>query len=221
MQVGNEAPLPWLSQTMNAARTTVAVLRLLEAAELTRVEQLLVECAKDAHFEVDEEVLGKGKRPTREQCNQVVRREQGRDVTLAMELGNKKHERALECVRKKLGLLFPENVSVTPHYKQDPAGRWRLLDPAWVAQWLRDGLFNLLLGALAPDVVVHASGNPHKAQKVYDFKFPCLPITQPQWRRYPEGHPHAGKNQGDMYGEALNLSDQEVFFVSPQLGISR
>jgi hypothetical protein len=205
---------------VNAARTTAAALRLLEAAELARIEQILTECVKDAHAEVNDRELGQGKRPTREQCNQVLRREQGQDVTLAMELGRKKHEQALDCARTKLGPLFSENVSINPHYKVDAAGRWRLLDPNQVAQWLRDGLFSQLLGTLIPDVVVHASGNPLQGQRVYDFKFPCMPTSPPSWRQYPKDHPHHPKDQGDKYKEAVGLEGKPSF-VSPPFGVSQ
>ncbi len=219
-QTGNEAPMPWLARSAEALRATAAVVRLLEAAELARVEQVLTECAKEAHFEVNERELGQGKRPTREECNKVLRREQGQDVTLAMDLGRKKHEQALDCVRKKLGPLFPENVSVNPRYKRDPAGRWRLLDPSQVERWLRDGLLDHLLGTLIPDVVIHASGNPLQGQRVYDFKFPCIIGKPPSWRQYPSGHPHHPHTQGEVYKDALGMTESP-FFVSPQFGISR
>jgi hypothetical protein len=218
-QIGNEAPLPWVSQSVNAARSTVAVLRLLEAAELARIEQVLTECAQ-AHAQVNDRELGEGRRPTREECNKVLRREQGQDVTLAMELGRQKHEMALDCARTKLGPLFPDNVRFNPHYKLDATGQWRLLAPELVAQWLREGLFNQLLGTLVPDVVVHASGNPLRGQRVYDFKFPCMPTSPPSWRQYPKGHPHHPQDQGGKYKEAVGL-EAKPSFVSPQFGVSQ
>ncbi|HYO73173.1 MAG TPA: hypothetical protein VEU33_44625 [Archangium sp.] len=219
---GEEAVIPWLSRSVDAARTAVTVMRLLKDAELARVEAILVECAKTAHFQVNEREFGKGKIPTREQCNEVVRQERGRDVTRAMELGNKKHEEALACVQRELGVSFPDNFTVQPHYKYDPqTGRWRMLDPKHVAQWIRDELFDLLLGTLAPDVVIHDSGNPDKVQRVYDYKFPCVSNRKhrPMWRDYPEGHPHHPKNQGEMYREALGGEDPAL--VTPQLGVHR
>jgi hypothetical protein len=197
-------------------------MRLLKDAELARVETILVECAKTADFQVNEREFGKGKTPTREQCNEVVRQERGRDVTRAMELGNKKHEVALACVQRELGGIFPENFTVQPHYKYDPrTGRWRMLDPKHVTQWIRDELFDLLLGTLAPDVVIHESGNPDKVQRVYDYKFPCVSSRKhrPTWRDYPEGHPHHPKNQREMYREALG--GEEPALVTPQLGVQR
>jgi hypothetical protein len=86
-----------------------------------------------------------------------------------MELGNKKHALALGCVQRELGGLFPENFTVQPRYKYDPqVGRWQRLAPEQVAEWLRNQLFDLLLGTLVPDLVIHAPGNPNKVQRVYD-----------------------------------------------------
>jgi hypothetical protein len=174
-QAGDEAVIPWIERSIGAARTAATALRLLEAAEVARVERIQVQCAKDADFEINEAKFGKGQSPTAEQCKQVLRREGNKEVTMAMELGSKKHQRALSCVQEQLGKLFPENFTVQPHYKQDPrTGLWYMLDPQQVKQWLLDGLTSMLLGTLVPDVVLHASGNPNKVQRVYDYKFPCL-----------------------------------------------
>jgi hypothetical protein len=85
---------------------------------------------------------------------------------------------------------------------------------------LLDGLTSLLLGTLVPDIVLHASGNPHKVQRVYDYKFPCLPgrKSDPDWRQYPKGHPHYPKDQGKMYREAFG-EDSKPTLVTPQLGV--
>jgi hypothetical protein len=111
-----------------------------------------------------------------------------------------------------------------PRYKYDPqTGRWRMLDPKKVAEWIRDGLYDLLLGTLVPDVVIHESGNPDKVQRVYDYKFPCLPNSMDglRWRSYPKGHPHYPHNQGQKYKDALLPGDQRPSFVSPQLGVTQ
>jgi hypothetical protein len=202
-------------------------LRLLEAADVARVESTLVQCAKDAHFQVNEEELGPGRIPTKAWCNEVVRWEgehKDKKVTRAMELGEKKHKKALECIKDALDKHYPENLIVEPlsRYMKDPAtGQWRWLDPKQVAQWVREGLTSLLRGTLIPDVVLHASGNPNKVQAVYDFKFPCAPAggRQPAWRVYLEGHPHFPKNQRQMYDELGGLYDPAM--VTPQLGILR
>jgi hypothetical protein len=224
---GEESLLPWASRSVQAVRTLSATLRLLEAADVARVEHLLVQCAKDAHFQVNEEELGPGRLPTKAQCDEVVRWEgenKDKKVTRAMDLGEKKHNRALECVKTELGKLYPENVTVEPlsQYMKDlSTGQWRWLAPEQVTQWVREGLTALLRGTLIPDVVLHASGNPNKVQRIYDFKFPCAPTRgrQPAWRKYPEGHPHFPKNQRQMYDELGGLDDSAM--VTPQLGILR
>lgn len=96
---GEDAVLPWLTRTVSMARTTTAVLRLLSAAELQRIETILVECAKEAHLQVNEQEFGPDKRPTREQCEELVKNPWNQDVKRAVELGRLKHEVALKCVR--------------------------------------------------------------------------------------------------------------------------
>ncbi|MCP3144124.1 hypothetical protein [Pyxidicoccus xibeiensis] len=221
-QVGDDAVIPWLSRAASAVRTATATLRLLEAADLERVEEVLIECAKLANFEVNERVFGQGKRPTREQCEKVVRRDaRNNPVTWAMDLGTAKHEVALKCAEAKLGEAVPGNFSVEPRYHRDlKTGRLRLLDPEEVKLWLADGLFHLLLGTLVPDVVLHASGDPLKALTAYDFKFPCADTKEPDWNRYPEGHPYAGLSQGEAYSRLLMLEVKSAR-VSPGWGITR
>lgn len=214
---GEQAVLPWLSRAADAASATVTALRLLEAAELARARAIIEQCAKDADFEVDERELGEGKRPTRQQCKEVVGKDaRGNPVTRAMELGRMKHEVALRCVQENLGKLFPENFTVEPRYHYDDrTGRVRLIEPRQVEEWLSDGLAALLIGTLVPDVVIHASGNPLKVQAVYEFKFPCPITNSPSWRDYPPDHPNQSDNQGQLYRDALGV---EPHFVTPPLG---
>ncbi|WP_164015625.1 hypothetical protein [Pyxidicoccus trucidator] len=58
---GEDAILPWLSRAASAARTTAAVMRLLEEADLKRAEAILMECASEANGQVNEQRYGKGK----------------------------------------------------------------------------------------------------------------------------------------------------------------
>ncbi|WP_147444644.1 hypothetical protein [Corallococcus sp. CA053C] len=216
-QTGDQAVLPWLSRAADAARTTAMVMEFLDEADVKRVEQLLLQCARDAERQVNEDELGEGNRPTAEQCNEVVRQEKGKDVTRAMALGTKKHAVALDCVRSGLGASLLRNVVVQPRYKYDPAaGRWLMLDPKQVARWLEDMAFDLLLGTLAPDIVIHESGNPNKVQRVYDYKFPCLPSRKqsPGWRYSSRGKP----DQGERYEKALGGETKPVL-ITPQLGL--
>ncbi|HZH78584.1 MAG TPA: hypothetical protein VEY88_21325, partial [Archangium sp.] len=75
-----------------------------------------------------------------------------------------------------------------------------------------------LLGSLQPDVVIHA-GDPLQVQEVYDFKFPCVNTAkEPPWDDYPEGHPYADLDQGEMYGRVLAKNPARVV---PRLGVIR
>jgi hypothetical protein len=202
---GEQAILPWVSNAARTVEGTVAVLRLLDAMAIARVEQILTECAEQASFEVNERMLGPGKRPTRELCQKVVGKDsRGQEVTLAMELGREKHRVARECARERLGREVPDNFSQEPYYQYDrQTGQTRWLDPKLVEEWKRQGLFDQLRGTLSPDVVLHASGNPLQVQAVYDFKFPCPASNSPRWNNYPSHHPHHPANQGELYQEAL------------------
>ena len=222
-QVGDDAVLPWLSRAGSAARTVVATLRFLEEAELAQVEAVLMDCAKQANFEVNERMLGEGKRPTREWCAKEARRDARNNVvTWAMEMGSAKHEVALGCARARLGERFPGSFSVEPRYFRDPkTGSLRLLDPEEVRRWLEDGLFHLLSGTLVPDIVIHASGNPLSVQRVYDFKFPCADLSAPRWGQ-TSATDSSGRpiRQGELYDMALTPTLPSVQ-VSPGHGVTR
>lgn len=214
-QPASEAPLPWLSRAMAAARTSAAVLRLLEAGEVARVEAILLQCARDADFAINEQEYGEGKRPDDRECVRIVGQERGEKVTRAMQLGQMKHQRALECVRRELGKHFPDNFSVEPTYKFDPGtGRWWRVDPGQVARWVADGLFKLLLGTLVPDVVLHASGDPNRVQRVYDLKFPCTTRSKSSLM--------TDSSVQEQLNDYRALSgDARPAIVTPQLGVQR
>lgn len=216
---GERAILPWLSRAADTARAAATVARMLDAAELARVERLVEECVKDAEFEVNERELG-GRRTTRELCQEEVGRDsRGQSVTRAMALGTLKHAVALLCVREKLGELIPENFSIEPRYHYDASKKLtRLIHPERVEEWLRDGLMALLVGTLVPDVVIHDAGNPLKVQRIYELKFPCPSTNGPRWGDYPADHPHQGLNQQKLYEEALG---GETWLVTPRYGVSR
>jgi len=218
---GEDAIIPGLARALEAVRTVSAVVRLLEAAEVARVEQVLKDCANEASLKVNEQWLGKGNRPTRQLCQQTYETDaRGNKVTWAMHLGREKHRVALECVQRELGAALAEHVSLQPQYRYYRTPRTlELLDPRQVAEWLRDGLYGMLLGTLIPDVVVHAAGNPLHAQAVFDFKFPCPSSNPPTWNSYPENHPFHELDQGGLYQEAFNL--KEAVRISPGYGGSK
>ena len=205
--VGEDAIIPWVSRSLEAAQTLVAVLRLLEAAEVARVEQVLKDCANEASAQVDEQWVGKDKRPNRQLCEQTYETDsRGNKVTWAMHLGREKHRVAFECVHRELGETLADHLRLQPQYRYYRATReLELLDPREVAEWLRNGLYGMLLGTLIPDVVVHAAVNPLRVQAVFDFKFPCPSSNDARWHTFPENHPYHGLNQGQIYKEAFNL----------------
>lgn len=207
-----DAILPWVSRAASAGRTAIAALRLLEAADLARVEKILSDCANQASHEVNERLLGKDQRPTRQRCRETFKMEPGgHQVTWAMHLGQEKHQAALRCVQQALGGTFPDNVSLQPAYRYArEARRVELIDPRQVEDWLRNGAFGKLLGVLIPDVVIHAAGDPTAIQAVYDFKFPCPAGNAPSWRDYHEDHPYFPANQGEIYREAFKVTPKPI-----------
>lgn len=201
---GEEAVIPWLSNAEKAARAAAAMATLLADADIQLVEQKLTACAQAANQKVNQEDAElQGQEPSREECRKVVRREGNTDVTRAMELGARKHDKALESAREALKGMA-EYVRVEPTYQKDlTTGLWRWIDPKQVEEWLQLGLRGQLWGALVPDIVIHARGTPNQVQRVYDFKFPCPHTNNPQWGYYTPKQPHYPKDQGQMYEEAL------------------
>ena len=211
-QPGEVAVLPWLSRSLAAGRTTLTVLRLLEAADLAKIEQVLNDCANQASHEINERLLGKGQRPTRQLCQETLTTEQGGNkVTWAMHLGREKHQAALQCVQRELGEKFGENLSLQPPYRyKRETKKLEILDPRKVDEWLKEGLFGQLLGTLIPDVVVHAAGDLTRIQAVFDFKFPCPASNPPTWREYHKEHPFHPSHQGEIYKEAFKVTPKPV-----------
>jgi hypothetical protein len=126
-QRGGEAVLPWVSRAAKATGTAFTAVKSLEAADVARVEQLLVQCAREADFQINEREYGRGKRPDDAECERVVRHENGRPVLRRMELGTMKHAVAFDCVRREVLKLFPDNVSIEPRYGLDSTtGRYAL-----------------------------------------------------------------------------------------------
>ncbi|MFP2904111.1 hypothetical protein ACLESD_03365 [Pyxidicoccus sp. 3LFB2] len=200
-QQGADAVLPWVSRATRATGTALATLKSLEAAEVARVEQLLIQCAREADAEVNEREYGPGKRPNDAECERVVRHENGKPVLRRMELGTMKHAVAFACVRRELLKLFPDNVSIEPRYGLDArTGRYVLTQ-----QW-RDSLM--------PDVVLHFTRQPARVQCVYDFKFPCSTANKSD----PLGS--AGVSaQLARYQELGGNCPPAI--VTPQLGLNR
>lgn len=196
------------------------LLRLLDAADLAKIEQVLSTCANQASHDINERLLGKGQRPTRQKCHETFKMEPGGNkVTWAMHLGQEKHQAALKCVQAALSETFSDHLSLQPAYRYNrEARKLESLAPRQVDEWLREGRFGRLLGVLIPDVVVHAAGDLSRIQAVFDFKFPCPAGNSPSWREYHEDHPYYPATQGEVYEEAFKVTPRPI---APGYGSSR
>ncbi|WNG52625.1 hypothetical protein F0U60_27700 [Archangium minus] len=164
---GEEPVLPWVSRAVETARTLSTLKEFLEEADLRLVENLLIECAKEADFQVNEREYGEGRTPDDAECDRVVGYdEKGKKVTRAMELGTMKHAVAFACVRQRLLTRFPENISIEPRYAPPgPTPGQSVLTDQWT-------------GSLKPDIVLHFARNPTRIQCIFDFKFPCTLVSK-------------------------------------------
>jgi hypothetical protein len=209
--MGEEAVVPTVQGGAELASIS-STLRILTAATRSLIEEALVECAQQAHTEVNQARLG-GRSPSREQCQEVMEVDAcGRKVTRAMRLGTEKHTLAIQCARAKLEFLTPGSFSLEPRYRYDrQTGKKQLLSPEETREFLRKNCGDELVGTLVPDVVIH-SGDPLRILAIYDFKFPCPISNEPRWNRYPQGHPYFGFNQGKVYEE---LSGIVPFRIAP------
>ena len=196
---GEEALIPWLSRAVSTAQALATLKEFLEEAELRLVEEILVECARDADFQVNEREYGPGKSPSDAECERVVGYKDGQPVKRAIELGVMKHELAFVCVERRLLTRFPDNISVEPRYGKNPSARGYSLTDNWS-------------GSLKPDIVLHITRNPNKVQCVYDFKFPCT--------RASKGNPLSDsvRKQLDRYDDLGGNCPSAI--VTPQLGIN-
>ncbi len=206
---------PSLSGTAMATGTLVAAATLssdeavLPVTTRDAVEKALRDCAVQAHALVNQKYFGG--EPTSAQCNEIQRREAGgRAVTWAMKLGEDKHAEVLSCVKSRLNQLIRDRFSLEQRYRRHPTtGQLEQVTLSQREDWLKKHQGHELKGSVVPDIVIH-SGDPLKAQAVYDFKFPCLRETLPKWTRYEEGHPHEYKSQGEVYEEFFGVRAHRV-----------
>ncbi len=192
--------------------------RDLEENERAAIDEALAQCADEARSEVMSKHFGRG--PTREECAELVGTDRrGEPITRAMQLGVEQHELALRCAAEKLNKLKPGGFSLSPRYRYDPdTGRTEYIPREVVEELLRQGRGEELRGTLEPDIVIHEE-NPRRVQEVYDYKFPCVNKSEMSpWRKYQKGHPYAGRNQGELYRDALRVRPARV---QPHLGVGR
>lgn len=216
---GEEAVLPGVrtaEAVASSVRTAAAVIRVLEETTRAVVEEELNVCAEHARSKVLIDHMN-GRPPTLAECNELVDDATSRRrITRAMQLGCLMHEVALACTREALDKRLPGRFSLEQRYRYDKAtGTLNLVSSEETHTLLRSGCGDELTGTLVPDVVIH-SGDPLDAQAIYDFKFPCMSRDPTPWRRYPEGHPHRGSSQKEMYEAALGATAQRVL---PRWGV--
>lgn len=192
---------------VRAVETLEALLTLkefLDEAEIKLVEQVLVDCAKEADFKINEQEYGEGKYPNDAECRRVVGyTDDGDPILRASELGKMKHEVAFACVKRELGNRFPDHISREPRYGSNPSAEGPTLT-------------NRRTGSLAPDIVLHLAKKPNKVQFVYDFFFPCTL----QSKRNPRGAQDENLREKQEKYRSLG-GKKETALVTPQLGISR
>ncbi|WP_095982826.1 hypothetical protein [Melittangium boletus] len=192
---------------VRAAQVVRGVLTLkdfLDEAEVARVEEVLVRCAREADFQVNEREYGRGRIPDDKECNRVVGQDKlGRKIRRSMELGTLKHEVAFACVERELGERFPDHFTREPRYgKSSMTEGYSMTDTR--------------LDSLVPDLVLHFVRNANRIQRLYDFYFPCTASKKSN----PLGDAGETLRQKlDKYRE-LPGADQRAL-VTPQLGISR
>jgi hypothetical protein len=149
----------------------ITVSRFLDAAEKAVVENILVECVKEANTKVDEELFGKNRTLPDSECDKeaVVKEKPG--SSWAQYLGERKHAAAFDCIQTRLAERFPNNFSVEPRLRKDPFTKDVMLT-------------DRRKGSLKPDLVIHFTRNVTRIQCIYEFKFPCGYEVANPWTSY-------------------------------------
>ncbi|WP_158621693.1 hypothetical protein [Corallococcus aberystwythensis] len=201
-QPGDEAFLPWVDQAARAAATAGATLKLLETADVARIEHLLVECAKEANLIVNEREYGEGKYPDDKECLRVVGQDKdGKPIQRQAELGKLKHAVAFACIQRDVRRLFPDNVSIEPRYGPSSTTG----SPALTNRWT---------GSKKPDIVLHATGQPVQIQCIFDLKFPCTQKSK--------GAPLSNDRTREQMSRYAELGGRcKPAIITPQFGVVR
>jgi hypothetical protein len=191
-------------EAVEAIRGLITLKDYLDELEVARVEQVLVQCAKEADDLINEKEYPNEGYPSDAECDRVVGyNKYGKKVTRAMQLGTMKHAVAFACVERELGPEFSDHVTREPRYGQNPStGKYELTDEGE--------------GSLVPDIVLHLVRNANKIQFLYDFLFPCTSRSKSD----PLGYRRQTLIQKLGKYEDLPGENQRAL-VTPQLGISR
>jgi uncharacterized Zn-binding protein involved in type VI secretion len=165
---------------------------LFQDALIAKFEKFLCKCIKECENEVNDAVLGKGNKPTKEWCNKKI----DPKTTNAMDMGTKKAkccEDKINAVKDRSPTEFAKAVSAEK-YVPVPGGGW-----------------------CKPDIMV---GSPPTCQKVYDFKTSCpLTATTPppkNWPMYgpggrtPPNPSYNNKTQAHIYKDACGVEPEAI-----------
>lgn len=186
-------------ETAEAIQGLLTLKDFLDEAEVAHIEEILIQCAKEADAQINNREYPKEGYPSDPECDRVVRyTSQGKKLTRAMELGTMKHEVAFACVERKIGKDVSAYVTREPRYGKTPPGQDYTLTT--------DGS-----GSLVPDLVLHLKNNANTIQLLYDFLFPCTSRSK--------SDPLASWVKLDKYRPLAD--DGRRALVTPQLGISR
>jgi len=191
-------------RAVEAMEALLTLKEFLDAADVARVEEVLVKCAKEADSKINKQEYGEGKYPDDAECRRVIGyTDDGDPIRRASELGEMKHKEAFKCVKRELGKEFPDHISREPRYGLNSSSEGPFLT-------------NRRLNSLVPDIVLHLVKKPHKVQFVYDFFFPCTLKNKSN----PLGELEVNlRAKQEKYGPLGG--DGEPALVTPQLGISR
>jgi len=203
----------------NLVRIAPSLIRLMGGEEqVSQLEELLIECARQAERQVNSEHFG-DRSPTRQECGEEVEVDGCVEpITRAMLLGQQKHALALECARDVLKELWPGLVSIEQRYRYYPSTKFlEIVNAREEAHLLARGCTRELWRTIKPDIVLHAENNWPRAAIILEFKFPCPDTNRPQWKVYGEDSAYAGLSQRRIYEEALG---GEALLISPRRGFS-
>jgi hypothetical protein len=213
---GEEAVVPLATRTQ-AARVGASLAGALKVfdEQKEKLEQILKTCVEQASAEVNLRWFNGN--PTAAQCaEQVGVDAKGKPIKRAMTLGTEKHQAALRCIQEHLSTERPGGFSLEQRYRYDrKSNEFSLVSEKEAQALLRQGRGDELKGTLRPDVVIH-TGDPLRADAIYDLKFPCPGSNQARWHDYPEDHPYFQRHQGEVYRDALRVMP---FRVAPGWGV--
>lgn len=204
----------------NLARIAPPLIYLLGGDEqVSQLEELLVECARQAERQVNSEHFG-DRAPTRQECGEEIEVDGCVEpITRAMLLGQQKHALALECASDVLKELWPGPVSIEQRYRYYPSSKFlETVNEEQEKRLIAQGCSRELWRTIKPDLVLHVDHDWRRAALIIEFKFPCPDTNEPQWKMYGENSAYAGSNQGQVYKDALG---GEALIISPRWGVTR